>query len=223
MESEDSTIQMKIYLIEIERSSVHLRIGFWLRLHSSLFQWQKSSIHFDSSLILFLFHFVLFSALLLFVSLHFISSLFFRSVPFFCNALDLFLFVFSIFRFKVPVLRHHKKSECCICHLLSLLHKQFCHFHLLCPSIFLNTVLFVFHALMVRKRWYLTQSYDKIPYTAKKSIKATWQHKNANKNFDYTTVADRLRMVSLGNDSHRTGVVQPVYGIPTFPLTAKAL
>ena len=26
-----------------------------------------------------------------------------------------------------------------------------------------------------------------------------------------------------GNDSHPTGVVKPVYGIPTFPLTAKAV
>ena len=27
----------------------------------------------------------------------------------------------------------------------------------------------------------------------------------------------------LGNDSHPIGVVKPVYGIPTFPLTAKAV
>ena len=32
-----------------------------------------------------------------------------------------------------------------------------------------------------------------------------------------------LRTVSFGNDSHPTGVVKPVYGIPTFPLTAKAV
>ena len=47
--------------------------------------------------------------------------------------------------------------------------------------------------------------------------------KNATKNFDYTTIADRLRTVSWGNDSHPTGVVKPVYGIPTFPITTKAL
>ena len=69
----------------------------------------------------------------------------------------------------------------------------------------------------------LTQSYDKSPYTDRKIPKATWQHKNATKNFDYTTIADRLRTVSLGNDSHPSGVVKPVYGIPTFPLTAKAV
>ena len=42
-------------------------------------------------------------------------------------------------------------------------------------------------------------------------------------NFDYTTIADRLRTVSSGNDSHQTGVIKPVNGIRTFPLTAKAV
>ena len=68
-----------------------------------------------------------------------------------------------------------------------------------------------------------TQSYDKSPYTDRKIQKATWQHKNATKNFDITTIADRLRTVSWGNDSHPTGVVNPVNGIQTFPLTAKAV
>ena len=69
----------------------------------------------------------------------------------------------------------------------------------------------------------LTQSYDKSPYTDRKIQKATWQHKNATINFDYSTFADRLRTVSWGNDSHPTCVVKPVYGIPIFPLTAKAV
>ena len=43
---------------------------------------------------------------------------------------------------------------------------------------------------------------------------------NVTKNFDYTTIADWLKTVIRGNDSHPTGVVKPVYGIPTFPLTA---
>ena len=43
------------------------------------------------------------------------------------------------------------------------------------------------------------------------------------KNFDYTTIADRLRTVSLSNDSNPTGVVKPVYGIRTFPKTTKAV
>ena len=42
-------------------------------------------------------------------------------------------------------------------------------------------------------------------------------------NFDYTAIADRIRKVSWGNDSHPTGVVKPVYEIPTFPLTTKAV
>ena len=56
-----------------------------------------------------------------------------------------------------------------------------------------------------RKGRYLTQSFDKSPYTHRNKIqKATWQHKNATKNFDYTTIADRLRTaVSWSNYSHQ--------------------
>ena len=50
----------------------------------------------------------------------------------------------------------------------------------------------------------------------------TTQHRHQ-KTTDYTTIADRFRTVSWGNDSHPTGVVKPVYGIPTFPLTATAM
>ena len=53
--------------------------------------------------------------------------------------------------------------------------------------------------------------------------KSKKQRDNTNKNFDYTTIADRLRTVSWGNNSNPTGVVKPVYGIPTFPLTTKAV
>ena len=53
--------------------------------------------------------------------------------------------------------------------------------------------------------------------------KTNVQHKNATENFDYTTIADRPRMVSWNNNSHPPGVVKPVYGYPTFPLTAKAV
>ena len=69
------------------------------------------------------------------------------------------------------------------------------------------------------KRIDLTQSYDKSPYTHRKIQKATLQHKNAIKNFDYTTIADRLRTVSWGNYSNATGLVKQVNGIPTLPLT----
>ena len=69
----------------------------------------------------------------------------------------------------------------------------------------------------------LTQPCDKNPYTHRTIQKATWQHKNATKNFDYTTIADRLRTVSWSNSSHPTGVVKPVYERSTFPLTATAV
>ena len=52
--------------------------------------------------------------------------------------------------------------------------------------------------------------------------KTNEQHKNAAKNFDYTTIADRLGTVSWSNNSHPTVVVKPVYEYPTFPLTAKS-
>ena len=61
------------------------------------------------------------------------------------------------------------------------------------------------------------------PYTHRTIQKATWQHKNATKNFDYTTIADRLGTVSWSNSSHPTGVVKPVYERSTFPLTATAV
>ena len=69
----------------------------------------------------------------------------------------------------------------------------------------------------------LPQSYDTSPITHRKIQKESWKHKNASKNFDYTTIADRLRTVSWSNDSHATGVNKPVYGIQTFPLAAKAV
>ena len=68
----------------------------------------------------------------------------------------------------------------------------------------------------------LTQSYDKRPYTDRKSKKQRDNTKR-HQNFDYTMIADRLRTASWGNDGYPTGVVKPVDGIPTFPLTAKAV
>ena len=46
----------------------------------------------------------------------------------------------------------------------------------------------------------LTQSYDKTPYTNKKFENQRITQK-ATKNFDYTTIADRLRTVSWSNKS----------------------
>ena len=42
----------------------------------------------------------------------------------------------------------------------------------------------------------MTQYCDEIPYINGKFKKAKWQHKGATKMFDYTAVADRLRVVS---------------------------
>ena len=52
--------------------------------------------------------------------------------------------------------------------------------------------------------------------------KATWEHKTATKNFDNTTIADRPRTVSLGNDCHPTSVIKPVNGIRTLPTNRKS-
>ena len=57
----------------------------------------------------------------------------------------------------------------------------------------------------------------------KKIRKQKGRHKNAIKNFDYTTIADRPRTVSWSKNSHPTGVFKPIYGYPTFPLTLKAV
>ena len=68
----------------------------------------------------------------------------------------------------------------------------------------------------------LTQSYDKTQIPTENS-KTNGHHKNTTKNFDNTTIADRLRTVSWSNNSHPTGVVKSVYGYQIFPLTAKAV
>ena len=54
----------------------------------------------------------------------------------------------------------------------------------------------------------LTQTYGKSPYTYRKIQKATWQHKNATKNFYYTMIADRLTTVSWSLKSTRWSVLQ---------------
>ena len=46
---------------------------------------------------------------------------------------------------------------------------------------------------------------------------------NATKNFYYSTIADRLRVVSSGNDCLSTDVIKLINGIQNFPLTAKAV
>ena len=62
----------------------------------------------------------------------------------------------------------------------------------------------------------LTQSSDKSAYTHRKLQKAKWQHKNATKNFDYTTIAVRSTPVSWSNDSHPAGVLNRFTGSQPF-------
>ena len=52
-----------------------------------------------------------------------------------------------------------------------------------------------------RRRGYITVivTANETPYTNRKS-KTNGQHKNATNNFDYTTIADRLRAVSWSNN-----------------------
>ena len=54
-------------------------------------------------------------------------------------------------------------------------------------------------SLQGEKEGDLTQSYDKTPYTNRKYENQRTTHTNATKNFDYTTIADRLRTVSWSN------------------------
>ena len=69
----------------------------------------------------------------------------------------------------------------------------------------------------------LTQSYDKSQYTKRKIQKPTWQYKNVTKNFDYTTIADRLTTISWSNNSSFIGVVKPVDEHSTFQITTTAV
>ena len=68
-----------------------------------------------------------------------------------------------------------------------------------------------------------TQSYFKNPYTDRKKQKATWQHTNATKNFDYTTISDRLRTVSWVTIAIQLVCLNWFTGSQTFPLTEKAV
>ena len=52
--------------------------------------------------------------------------------------------------------------------------------------------------------------------------KTNGQHKTATKNFDYTTIADRLRTVSWSNNSHQTGVIKPSLKGTNLPTHCKS-
>ena len=55
--------------------------------------------------------------------------------------------------------------------------------------------------MMIREKKgrYLTQSYDKSPYTNRNVKRAKWQQKQRNKKLDYTAIADRLKTVGWNN------------------------
>ena len=63
--------------------------------------------------------------------------------------------------------------------------------------------------------------YNKNPIPSENESQETTQGRL--QKFDNTTIADRLRAVRWSNYYHQTGMVKPVYGIPTFPLTTKAV
>ena len=68
----------------------------------------------------------------------------------------------------------------------------------------------------------MTRSYDKSLYTHKKSKKQRDNTKTLS-NTSITMITDRLRTISWSNNSHPTGVVEPVNERSTFPLTATAV
>ena len=60
----------------------------------------------------------------------------------------------------------------------------------------------------------------KTPTSTEKSKKQRGNIKKHHKNFDFTTIADRLRTVNWSTSSHPTGVVKSVNERSTFLLTA---
>ena len=103
-----------------------------------------------------------------------------------------FPFPFSIFlsRFFCPSLHLHYRR---------LLHTVFPYFfHSPCQSF----------VLWEKEEIWLSPMTEALTPT-EKSKKQRDNTKNATKNFDYTTIADRLRTVSWGNDSHPAGVLFP--------------
>ena len=60
--------------------------------------------------------------------------------------------------------------------------------------------------------------------TPTENSKKQSENTHPTKNFDYKMIAGRLsHFVSWSDDSNPTSVVELVYGISTFPLTAKAV
>ena len=60
------------------------------------------------------------------------------------------------------------------------------------------------------------------PTSTEKSKKQRDNTKNANKNFDYITIADRPRTVNLSNSSYQTAVVKPGLRARNLPTHRKS-
>ena len=58
--------------------------------------------------------------------------------------------------------------------------------------------------------------------TSTENLKSNMTTQKRIQKLDYTTIADRLRTVSLGNDSQQTGVVKLVNEIPTANKSGEA-
>ena len=97
----------------------------------------------------------------------------------------------------------------------------------LCMRVFISLCVHASHLRIANmtqreKERDLTQPHDENPYT-NTELNSQWSTQKRHQNFDDATIADQLRTVSWSNNSHPAGVVKPVYGYPTFPLTAKAV
>ena len=81
---------------------------------------------------------------------------------------------------------------------------------------------YTFYPLIMEKKEEILHSHMiKASIPSEKKIQI--QHKDATKHFDCTTIAHRVKTFGWNNDCNATGVVEPVYNILIFPLTAKAV
>ena len=64
----------------------------------------------------------------------------------------------------------------------------------------------------------ISETYTLIQTEISKEVK--WQQQQQ-QNFDITTIVDRRRKVNWSKENYPTGVVKPVFGIPTFPQFTK--
>ena len=97
-------------------------------------------------------------------------------------------------------------------HYLYVIYNVFSVMSVLCQEETLTLLDIWFRSMLREKEEIWLSPMTEALTPTEKSKKQRDNTKNATKNFDYTTIADRLRTVSWGNDSHPAGVVKPVYG-----------